>query len=79
MGERAFEAINLLFGNDAKFRSRHQKEALIKALEGVNPLATILPTGMGKSVVYLGPAVVGDGHTTVVMTPSIALTADTIE
>jgi hypothetical protein len=76
--EDALKAIKLLFGPSASFRSPHQKKALIKVLQGANPLVVVLPTGGGKSVLYLGPTVLGDTRTTVVVTPFVALAADTV-
>jgi ATP-dependent DNA helicase RecQ len=56
-----------------------QQRAMLADLEGRDSLV-VLPTGGGKSLCYQAPAVLrGDGHTTVVVSPLIALMKDQVD
>ena len=56
-----------------------QERAMKADLEGRDSLV-VLPTGGGKSLCYQAPAVLrGDGHTTVVVSPLIALMKDQVD
>ncbi len=56
-----------------------QEQAMLADLEGRDSLV-VLPTGGGKSLCYQAPAVLrGAGHTTVVISPLIALMKDQVD
>jgi len=58
----------------AKFRSSHQAKAIQRILERQEDLLVVLPTGGGKTLLFLLPAVVERGrYTTVVICPFVAL------
>jgi len=69
-------ALQKLYGPTGVFRSEEQKEGTIAVIEGVSPLFIILPTGAGKSVTFMVPALLPEAKTTVVITPLVALAND---
>ena len=58
---------------EGRFRSEEQAEAVQLALQGDRDLLTILPTGGGKSLVFMLPAWLEKERTTVVIVPFVAL------
>ena len=82
--ERLESVLGTMFGASGRWRSNGQKEGLRNVLEGVSPLVVILPTGGGKSLLFMGPAKLPNAGiillhwllitgTTVVITPLVAL------
>lgn len=62
-----------LLGYD-KFKSSHQALAIHRILARQEDLLVVLPTGGGKTLLYLLPALVERGrYTTVVVCPFVAL------
>lgn len=59
-------------GESARFRL-NQKLILEAILRGTSPILGVLPTGGGKSLLYLLPATYGFSGTTIVITPLVAL------
>ncbi|KAF5544142.1 recQ family helicase [Fusarium napiforme] len=53
----------------AEFRSEQQERAIHCATKGLSPLVVILPTGGGKSLVFMVPALLPDAGITIVVTP----------
>jgi superfamily II DNA/RNA helicase len=67
-------ALRGLYGNPkAEFKSEEQAEAVRLALERSGDVVVILPTGGGKSVVFMAPAWIEKELTTVVIVPFVAL------
>src|SRR5438046_9598148 len=69
-------AIQKLYGPTGKFRTSEQELAVEAVIEGVSPLIVVLPTGAGKSLSLMIPALLPDAGTTVVITPLVALVED---
>ena len=63
------------YGSSAKFRGK-QQEAVMAVVKGVSPLFIALPTGGGKSLTFMLPALLKTARTTVVITPLVALAED---
>jgi superfamily II DNA helicase RecQ len=64
-----------MMGSQAKFRGV-QKEAIEAIVAGESPVVAVMPTGAGKSLLFMLPAWVEQGGTTVVVIPLIALRGD---
>ena len=58
--------------------SQQQKEAVQSSVSGISPLFVILPTGTGKTLAFLVPALMKGSKVTVVITPLIALGEDLV-
>ena len=58
------------------FRTPEQEQALQAVLHGQTPLVVVLPTGGGKSVLFMVPACMADAGVTVVVVPFRALVND---
>ncbi|GME31336.1 conserved hypothetical protein [Neofusicoccum parvum] len=71
----AKEQLQRLIGKKAEFRSV-QEEAVTAIQAGVSPVVAVMPTGAGKSILFMLPAWTEPGGTTVVVVPLIALRAD---
>ena len=67
------EAMDAFIGPGSTFRSSEQREGLLAILQGESPLVVILPTGGGKSLLFMLPATLHDANTTIVIIPFIAL------
>jgi len=67
------EAMDAFIGPSSTFRSSEQREGLLAILQGESPLVVILPTGGGKSLLFMLPATLHDANTTIVIIPFIAL------
>jgi superfamily II DNA helicase RecQ len=74
--EKIRAALRQLYGPTAKFRTEEQEAAVEAVVEGISPLFVILPTGAGKSLTFLIPAMFSDAGTTVVILPLVALAED---
>lgn len=75
--EAALQGLQRLFGAGAGFRSDAQRECLVEVSKGERkPILLILPTGAGKSSLFMAPAALPDARVTVVILPYTALKAD---
>jgi superfamily II DNA helicase RecQ len=74
--ERMMKALQTMYGTNAKFKSVEQQAAVINTAMGTNQLFVILPTGKGKSLTFMLPAMQSHAETTVVITPLVALAED---
>lgn len=73
-------ALNALRGlyddSQAQFKSEEQAEVVRLAMKRLGNILVILPTGGGKSVVFMAPAWIEKELTTVVIVPFVALIED---
>ncbi len=60
------------------FRSAEQGLALKAVLEGQTPLVVVLPTGGGKSLLFMAPGCLADAGVTIVVAPFRALVDDLV-
>ena len=67
-----------LHGAGYSWISRQQKDAVQSSVSGISPLFVILPTGTGKTLAFLVPALMKGSKVTVVITPLIALGEDLV-
>ena len=74
--ERMTKALQTMYGAQAKFKTVEQQEAVIRTAMGTNQLFVILPTGQGKSLTFMLPAMQSHAQTTIVITPLVALAED---
>jgi superfamily II DNA helicase RecQ len=74
--EKISGALKRLYGPTGKFRTEQQEAAVEAVVEGITPLFIILPTGAGKSLSFMIPAMFADAGTTVVVMPLVALAED---
>ncbi len=64
-----------MMGKEAAFRGI-QEEAIKAIVAGESPVVAVMPTGAGKSMLFMLPAWAEQGGTTVVVVPLIALRGD---
>ena len=64
---------------DVSFRSAEQEQALRDVLDGRTPLVVVLPTGGGKSLLFMVPACMADAGVSVVVVPFRALVNDMLQ
>jgi superfamily II DNA helicase RecQ/uncharacterized C2H2 Zn-finger protein len=64
-----------MMGKEAEFRGV-QEEAIEAIAAGESPVVAVMPTGAGKSLLFMLPAWAEQGGTTVVVVPLIALRGD---
>jgi superfamily II DNA helicase RecQ len=64
-----------MMGNECEFRGV-RKEAINDTTAGESPVVAIMPTGGGKSLLFMLPAFVEQGGTTIVVALFIALRGD---
>jgi hypothetical protein len=64
-----------MMGNEAEFRGV-QKEAINAITASESPVVAVIPTGGGKSLLFMLPAFVEQSGTTVIVVPLIALRCD---
>ena len=66
------------FGSDdASFKSQEQEDGLRAVVNGISPLIVVLPTGGGKSLLYMLPAkLYSFGYTSIVIVPYVSLLSD---
>lgn len=62
-------------GNKANFRGS-QRRAIDAIIAGQSPIVAVMPTGAGKSMLFMLPAWAEQGGTTVVVVPLISLRGD---
>lgn len=69
-----------LFGNEAKWRSNAQEQAVQAIVEGESPVIVILPTAGGKSLcIWLPVKLDEEGKITIVVVPLVELARDIIK
>jgi superfamily II DNA or RNA helicase len=75
------KALRLKSEGDVSYRSETQQEAMQAILQGnqSTPLAVVLPTGGGKSLLFMTPACLEDAGVTVVIVPFRALINNLVE
>lgn len=59
----------VLRNGDAQFRSPQQEDAIRRAAARETPLVAVLPTGSGKSLVFIVPAILAGAGVTIVVAP----------
>lgn len=64
-----------MMGGEARFRGI-QEEAIQAIVAGESPIVAVMPTGAGKSLLFMLPAWAEQGGTTIVVVPLIALRED---
>jgi superfamily II DNA helicase RecQ len=64
---------------EVNFRSVEQERAVNAVLDRQTPLVVVLPTGGGKSLLFMLPALVEEGGVTVVVVPYRQLITSTVE
>lgn len=64
---------------EVNFRSFEQERAVNAVLDRQTPLVVVLPTGGGKSLLFMLPAIVEEGGVTVVVVPYRQLITSTVE
>ncbi|KAL0630387.1 hypothetical protein Q9L58_010766, partial [Maublancomyces gigas] len=76
--EQISEGLKRLFGPDSSCKSADQKQALLAVLgaEAKTPLVIVQPTGAGKSLLFMLPAVLRGAGKTIVVVPYLALIQD---
>jgi superfamily II DNA helicase RecQ len=72
-------ALRKIYGQGGKFKTQHQENAVLSVATGINQLFVILPTGEGKSLTFILPAMTPDAKTTIVITPLVALAEDMLK
>ena len=76
VAERMTKALQTMYGANAKFKTEKQQSAVLSTAMGINQLFVILPTGQGKSLTFMLPAMQSHAQTTIVITPLVALAED---
>ncbi|KAF9733878.1 hypothetical protein PMIN01_08221 [Paraphaeosphaeria minitans] len=71
----AAEQLQRMAGKTATFRSV-QKEAIEAIVGGESPVVAVMPTGAGKSMLFMLPAWAEQGGSTIVVVPLIVLRGD---
>jgi hypothetical protein len=67
-----------LYGEDWRWKSEEQRDAVDKTIAGISPLFIILPTGGGKTLSFMVAAKMKRAGVTVIVTPLIALGEDLV-
>jgi superfamily II DNA helicase RecQ len=74
---QVWKALKKYFNNkEARFSCVEQAHAMMEVLKRESDLLVVLPTGCGKSLLFMLPTLVETGMTTVVIVPLVALTGD---
>jgi superfamily II DNA or RNA helicase len=77
--EKVCKAMQYIFKQqEVGFRSVEQELAVHAVLDQQTPLVVVLPTGGGKSLLFMVPGYVEEGKTTIVVVPYRALIADLV-
>jgi hypothetical protein len=74
--EEVKEAMMGMLGRDAQFKSEWQEAGLHSVIKGESPLVVILPTGGGKSLLFMLPACMARARCSIVVIPFVALVDD---
>jgi superfamily II DNA helicase RecQ len=79
--EEMVGGLRQLLGPRATWKSTRQKDAMreILQLQGDTVAICVLPTGAGKSILFMLPAMLCEGGTSVVVVPFVALLDDLVE
>ncbi len=77
--QRCESALEQLYGIGAKFRSDEQRDAVYAIVNGVSPLVAVFPTGGGKTLLIMLPAILDKGKCTIVIVPLVALANDIVK
>ena len=73
-------AMQRLFGQgSSSFRSQEQEEGVRAVLQDETPLVVVLPTGGGKTLLAMVPALIDPQGVTIMVTPFRALTDDMVD
>lgn len=74
------DGLQILFGPDAVWRSDKQVESMrsIMSLKNGQTAINVLPTGAGKSILFMLPAVMRETGTSIVVVPFVALMDDLV-
>jgi superfamily II DNA helicase RecQ len=75
------QELRRIIGEKAKWKMKEQDETMrqIMRIKERDTLMMILPTGGGKSVLFMLPALISSRGTSVVMMPFVALMDDLID
>lgn len=75
------DGLRQLFGPEGTWRSEKQRASMdvIMGLRAGESMISILPTGAGKSVLFMVPAVLREGGISIVVVPFLALMDDLVE
>lgn len=79
--EAAIMGLRRVLGPGANFRSKEQRDCLVRVVQtksSPRALLIILPTGAGKSLLFLAPCSLPQARVTVVIVPYVALKEDLI-
>ncbi|KAK4205950.1 hypothetical protein QBC37DRAFT_462707, partial [Rhypophila decipiens] len=73
--------LELLLGEGARWRSEKQAESMraVMSLKRDQAMISILPTGAGKSVLFMLPALLADTGISIVVVPFVALMDDLVD
>jgi superfamily II DNA helicase RecQ len=76
LDSRVEEGLIKVVGPEGRFKSEEQREGLRGVMRGDDPLVVVLPTGGGKSLLFMAPALLKGSRTTIVVVPFAALAED---
>src|SRR5256714_2703500 len=79
VAERMTKALQTMYSANAKFKTEKQRSAVLSTAMGINQLFVIRPTGQGKSLTFMLPAMQSHAQTTIVITPLVALAEDMLQ
>jgi superfamily II DNA helicase RecQ len=75
--EALLRGVKKLYGdNDVGWKSTEQEQALTKIMSWTEQVVAILPTGAGKSLLFMLPCTLPDARTTILIVPLVALHTD---
>jgi superfamily II DNA helicase RecQ len=76
--EDILNSLQEIYGPAAKFVSDGQRQAVWEVVAGTEEVVAILPTGGGKSLLFMLPVLLPDAGITVVVVPLVALQQDLV-
>ena len=71
--EKVMKVLVKFGGERSSFKSEEQRQAVMAVVKGKSPLVVVLPTGGGKSLMFMVPALMEGAKTTIVILPFVAL------
>jgi superfamily II DNA helicase RecQ len=75
--EALLRGVKKLYGDkDVGWKSTEQEQALAKIMSWTEQVVAILPTGAGKSLLFMLPCTLPDARTTILIVPLVALHMD---